>query len=104
MSVEKDWKLKLRYGKITTPYKHFTVLAPGIVRQLDDGFECRPGNAFMGMKVWASSFEEAADMIQTIGKQIGFAVTDDIQIYNSAPQEPPQQNPYAYDIQFTPFD
>ena len=24
---EKDWKLKLRYGRIQTPFHHFTVLA-----------------------------------------------------------------------------
>jgi len=27
---QKDRKLKLRYGKLTTPYKHFSVIAEGI--------------------------------------------------------------------------
>ncbi len=101
---EKDWKLKLRYGKITTPYKHVKIIAEGIVDELRDGFECRPGNAFMGMKAWASSFDEAGDMIQAIGKQIGFEVTGNIEIFDTEPIEPPGENPHGYDIKFTPFD
>ncbi|MGV3658237.1 MAG: hypothetical protein ACO1NX_09790 [Chitinophagaceae bacterium] len=65
---ENDWKLKLRYGKLQTCYKHITVIAEGIAGELEDGFDCPPGNAFMSMKTWASSDEEAADMIQAIGK------------------------------------
>jgi hypothetical protein len=101
---EKDWKLKLRYRKIQTPYEHFTVIAEGVVGELEEGFECPPGNAFMGMKVWASSTGEAADMIKVIGKQIGFTVTGNIQIYDTEPQQPPLENPHGYDIKFTPFE
>ena len=32
--MKKDWKLKLRYGKTKTSFKHYTVLANGIVRDL----------------------------------------------------------------------
>lgn len=103
MEDEKDWKLKLRYGKETTPYNHFTALAEGVVGDLIDGFECPAGNAFMGMKVWASDADESAAMIQSIGSQIGFEVTGDIQIYETEPKQPPKENPYGYDIQFTPF-
>ena len=100
---EKDWKLKLRYGKLHTPYKHITVIAEGIAGELEDGFDCPPGNAFMSMKTWASSDEEAADMIQVIGNQIGFKVTGNIQLFDTEPNEPPKENPYGYDIKFTPF-
>ena len=58
----------------------------------------------MAMKTWASSDEESADMIQVIGKQIGFIVTGRIQVYETEPQQPPKDNPYGYDISFTPFD
>ena len=102
-NIDKDWKLKLRYGKLTTPFKHITLIAQGVAGELQDGFSCPPGNAFMGMKVWASSAEEAAAMIRAIGQQIGFKVTGDIQIYNTDPSEPPKDNPYGYDINFTPF-
>jgi hypothetical protein len=100
---EKDWKLKLRYGKLKTPYKHYTAIAEGVVREGMEDFSCPPGNAFMGMKTWASSPDESADMIRVIGERIGFAVTGRIQIYETEPAEPPRENPYGYDINFTPF-
>jgi len=100
----KDWRLKLRYGKLKTPYHHFTSLADGVVGNLDEGFSCRPGKAWMGMKTWANSTDESADMIKTIGEQIGFKVTGRIEIFETGPEEPPRENPYAYDIQFTPYN
>lgn len=100
---EKDWKLKLHYGKQQTPYKHVTLIAEGIVGELEDGFECPPGHAFMGMKAWASTDEEAVRMIQSIGEQIGFKITGDIQLYYTEPKAPPRDNPYGYDIKLTPF-
>jgi len=103
-NADKDWKLKLRYGKLQTPFKHVTLIAEGIAGELHDGFTCLPGNAYMGMKAWATSDEEAADMIQVIGKQIGFDITGAIQIYYTDPSEPPQKKPHGYDIRFTPFN
>lgn len=100
----KDWKLKLRYGKITTPYLHYTLIAKGIIAdKLEDGFECPKGNAFMGMKIWAISADDAADIIQSIAAQIGFAITGNIEVYETAPEQPPGEIPFGYDIQFTPF-
>ena len=102
--TNKDWKLRLRYGKLKTPYRHYTALAEGEVRGELDGFTCPPGPAFMGMKTWASSADESADMISVIGGRIGFALTGDIEIYETEPTEPPREKPYGYDINFTPFD
>jgi hypothetical protein len=102
--VERDWKLKLRYGRLTTPYKHYTLLAQGLVGELAGGFECRPGPAVVGMKIWAVDDDQAAEVFQSIGKQIGYRITDNIEVYETAPVEPPGENPYGYDIQFTPFD
>ena len=100
---EKNWKLKLRYGKLKTP--HLTLIADGIVTaKLMEGFSCRPGRAFMAMKVWASSNEEAFDMAQSIGKQIGFIVTGRIELFTTEPTAPPRANSHGYDIQFTPYD
>jgi hypothetical protein len=101
--LEKDWKLKLRYGKLKTPFKHYIVIAKGIVGELEDGFSCPPGNAFMGMKIWASSEDESAEIVQSIGNQIGFSVTGNIEIFTSEPAQPPAENPFGYDINFTPF-
>ncbi len=104
MEDEKDWKLKLRYGKQTTPFSHFTVLADGVVGDLIEGFECRKGNAIIGIKVWATDADESADMIKNIGSQIGFNVTGEIQIYETEPEKPPRENPFGYDIQFTSYE
>jgi len=101
---DKNWKLKLRYGKLMTPYQHYTVIAEGKAGVLSDGFSCRPGSAFMAMKTWAISTDESADMLVVIGRQIGFIVTGNIQIYETEPTQPPQDNPFGYDIGFTPFD
>lgn len=100
---ESDWKLKLRYGKLQTPFQHYTALAEGeVVKEMED-FSCPVGKAFMGMKTWASSPDESAHMIQIIGRQIGFTVKGDIQIYEAEPTKPPKDSPYGYDITFTPF-
>ena len=101
--MDKDWKLKLRYGKLYTEFSHYTVLADGEVGDLADGFECRPGRAWMAMKTWATNTGESADMIKVIGEQIGFEVTGKIEVYETEPSEPPQENPHAYDIMFTPY-
>jgi hypothetical protein len=100
---EKDWKLKLRYGKLITPYKHYTVIADGEVGILAEGFECPRGNAFMGMKIWAESTEESVDVFQSIGEQIGFTLIGKMEIFESEPNQPPGENPFGYDIKFTPF-
>jgi hypothetical protein len=98
------WKLKLRYGRLKTPYAHYTALAEGVVGELSHGFSCRPGPGWMGMKTWASSPDESADMMRRIGRQIGFTVTGRIEIFETEPAEPPGENPRGYDITFTPFD
>lgn len=102
--MEKDWKLKLRYGKQATPYKHYTLLAKGLVGELQSGFECRPGPAIVGMKIWALDTDQAAVVFQNIGRQIGYRITGDIEIYETAPFAPPGEYPSGYDINFTPFD
>jgi hypothetical protein len=102
--TDKAWKLKLRYGRLKTPYSHYTVLAEGIVGRLSEGFSCRPGPAWMGIKAWASSSGESADMIRAIGQQVGFTVTGRVHVYSTDPEQPPGENPLGYDITFTPFD
>jgi hypothetical protein len=102
--MEKDWKLKLRYGKLKTPYKHFTAIANGEVVEIVEDFDYKLGKAYMGMKTWASSADEIADMIKVIGKQIGFNVSGNIEVYETEAKEPPKENPYGYDIKFTPYN
>lgn len=98
-----DWKLKLRYGKTTTPFVHLTALAQGVMKKNENEFGCPVGPAWMGMKTWATDTAESADMIRVIGSQIGFEVTGAVQIYDTEPVQPPRENPFGYDITFTPF-
>lgn len=100
----KNWKLKLRYGKISTAFKHYTVLADGEVGELGHGFACRPGKAWMAMKIWANSMDESVEMIQSIGAEIGFEVTGKIEVYETDPTAPPSDKPFGYGINFTPYD
>lgn len=105
MNPEKDWKIKLRNGKLKTPYRHYTAITEGdIAGELGGGFTCRPGSALMAVKAWASSSQQCADMVAAIGKQIGFAVTGRIQIYETEPSQPPEDVPIGYDLNFTPVD
>ena len=106
MPDERDpaWKVKLRYGKTSTPYQHYTVLADGVVEALRQGFECRPGRAWMGIKVWAASPDEAFGMTKAIAHDIGFVQDGKMELYSTDPSEPPGENPYGYDIRFTPYD
>ncbi len=101
---DRDWKLKLRYGKTTTPYQHFTVIADGRIERADDINGGPEGPAFMAMNTWASSTDEASDMIEAIGPELGFRVTGRIQIYETEPSEPPRDKPFGYGIGFTPYE
>jgi len=98
------WKAKLKYGRLKTPYSHFTGLAEGVVSELSGGFSCPPGKALMGMKMWALSPEKALDLLQTVAKDIGFVIDGKTYLYDTEPTEPPSDHPRGYDIQFTPFE
>lgn len=98
-----DWKVKLRYGRISTPFQHYAIIADGTAGQLADGFECRPGPAMMAMKGWATDIDEAGDMIRYVSEKVGFSITGRIQIYQAELDEPPRDKPFAYNISFVPY-
>jgi hypothetical protein len=100
---EANWKLKLRYGKLSTEFQHYTIISEGMVENLVEGFTCPAGPAFMAMKAWASSVDEAADMARSIGNDIGFTVIGRIYVYKTDPAQSPREKPFGYDINFTPF-
>jgi hypothetical protein len=97
---DKNWKLKLRYGKLTTIYKHFTTITKGVIQEES---EYSPGNAFMAIKIWATTYDDAADLVESVAEQIGFVITGQIEVFDTEPQEPPKQNAYGYDLGFTYF-
>jgi len=101
---DRNWKLRLRYGKWKTPFTHFTTISDGIVEDLAHGFACRSGPAIMGMKLWAETQTEAIEMTRAIGRKIGFRVTGRIQLYTTEPDEPPREQPYAYGVNFHAYE
>jgi hypothetical protein len=91
--------------ELDSKFQHFTVMADGIVGQLKEGFDCRPGRAVMSMKVWAADMAESIDMIRVIGRQIGFTVDGETHVYETEPEQPPPgDHPRGYDIKFVPYD
>jgi len=104
MNTQDAWKLDLKSGKLNTPFEHFTILADGEVENEIEGFDAPKGNAIMGIKVWATDIEESPYMVKSVGSQIGFNVTGEIQIYKTEPEQPPRDNPFGYDIQFTAYE
>lgn len=104
-TIDNDWKIKLRSGILKTPYHHFSIIAEGIaLSALKNGFDCPLGSAFMSMKAWATSEEEAMDMMQSIAQNIGFTVSGKIEVYTTEPTSPPGENPSGYDISFSSFE
>ena len=101
--ADKSWKVKLRYGLLKTPYSHFTVLADGVAVALDAAFQCPPGPAFMSMKCWCSSSEEAIDMTRVIGGHVGYRTEGRVQVYDTEPEQAPREAPHGYDIGFTAY-
>jgi hypothetical protein len=104
MDVDKDWKLKLRYGKLKTPYKHYTLIAPVIINEFIEDFEAKPGHAYLGMKIWASDYDEAVEIIENIGIQTGYQINGKIEIYDTPPEQPPADHPNAYGINFSYYE
>ena len=56
------------------------------------------------MKTWSKSADESGEMIQYVGGQIGFKCKGKIEIYETEPEQPPKEEPFGYDINFSPYD
>lgn len=97
----KDWKLKLRYGKLTTPYQHYTIIVPVVIEKYIEDFSAQPGIAYAGIKMWATDTEEAANITHWLGEEKGYMVDGNIEIYKTDPEQPPGDSSHAYDVKFT---
>jgi hypothetical protein len=104
--IPSDWKLKLRYGKLETPFHPYAVLVDGIVGVLPEDFGDRnlypPGPAVMSLKIWAESPDQAVDVAMAIAHELDFKPVDQPQVYTVDPDLPPSEDPSAYRIRFTP--
>lgn len=86
-----------------TGFTHFTLLADGEVFEPNLEFETERGRYIMAMKAWAKDAEEAADMIVEIGQSLGFRPDGELQVFVTSPEEPEEDEPYGYDVQFTSY-
>ena len=100
----KDWNLKLRYGKLKSPFTHFATITKGTFEEAFPEYGCPAGDAVMGLKVWAQDAREAARVSIAFGESIGFLASNDSEVYEAAPEEPPKQEPYVYQWTFHPFE
>ena len=82
-----DWKLKLRYGRLKTTFQHFTTLSDGVLREASPESECPAGSAWMSLKVWASSADEAISVTRSMGDRVGFEITGRTLVYDTEPEE-----------------
>ncbi|QXV64986.1 hypothetical protein INP83_18170 [Mucilaginibacter sp. 21P] len=99
--TERNWKLKLRYGKKKTPFSHYTIITPVRITEYIEDFKSGPGTAYLGVKIWATTTDEAIELVQNIGQQTGYEIIGKIEVYDTDPLEPPGDNPYAYGFNFS---
>ena len=99
-----DWKLKLRYGKLETPFSHFATVTKGAFDEAFPEYGCPAGDAVMGLKVWAANADEAALVSRAFGQSLGFSASGDTEVYDVPPDEPPKQKAHVYHWTFHPFE
>ncbi|RUM05426.1 hypothetical protein [Rhizobium chutanense] len=101
MNLLKNWKLKLRYGKLKTAFRHFAVIADGEIITSNADFDTTAGSAaIFSMQAWATDDDQAVDMVVTIGRNLGFSASGRIYVYSTEPQQPPSEAPHAYGLKF----
>nr|WP_321361046.1 hypothetical protein [uncultured Hyphomonas sp.] len=86
-----------------TEFTHYTLLADGEVFAPNLDFDTERGRYIMAMKVWATDADQAADMIVAIGERLGFKPDGELQVFMTEPDEPADDEPFGYDIQFTSY-
>jgi hypothetical protein len=102
-SDHSNWKLLLRYGRLETPYSHFTVLADGRVMEASDQPRAEPGPAWFSMRAWARTSDDAAALLEERAPTFGFEIRGRIEVYATEPERPPGDEPLAYDPNFTTY-
>ena len=86
-----------------TNFTHYTMLADGEVFEPNADFHTECGRYIMAMKVWAKDADQAADMIVAIGQRLGFKPDGELQVFVTEPEEPADEQPFGYDINFTSY-
>lgn len=84
-------------------FSHFTLVADGEVLEANTEFETFPGPAFCTMKVWADNADMAANMLASIAPQLGFQPAGELEVYETDPDLPAEDQPFAYHVTFTAY-
>lgn len=87
-----------------TDFTHYSLIADGRLVEDNATFDMEKGPAVIGLKVWAEDTDQAADMIIAFANHQGFKIADRIEVYETEPERPAEDRPYAYNINFTPYD
>jgi hypothetical protein len=103
MGVNTDWKLRLRYGRLQTPYTHFTLIADGALTRPNEKLDGKPGKAFLGAKIWAKDGDQAFDIFRDVADRAGFEIRDKIDLWTTEPKHPPGDIPSVHDPKLTPY-
>lgn len=99
----KDWKLKLRYGRLKTPFVHMVVLSYVEILTPDEKLGTITGPAVMMFKGWARNDDEFFEMTEHYAEMLGANVVGKTELYTGEPEQPPAAKPFGYDINFTPY-
>ena len=102
LKLDDDWEQKVRYGKLLTPHRHYTVILDGDVQQKTERNRTAMGPAIMGFKCWASSHEEAFEMAALFAKEFSFTITSRLQLKETDPAKQPCSIPFGYDFHLIP--
>ena len=101
----RDWKLKLRYGRLETAFQPFTVIVEVVAETPSEQNPDVLGPAFMGFSCWAEDTDQAADMARFFARTFGCSLPEHskIEIFETDPKEPPRARPHGYAFNWTPI-
>lgn len=100
----KDWKLKLKYGKLKTPFNHYTIIAPVLINEYSEEYAAQSGKAYVGLKIWAENDNVAISMFENLAHDAHFKITGNMELYETDPIEPPTEKQYSYGITFSYYN
>lgn len=84
-------------------FSHFTLVADGTVTTPNADFDTLPGPAICTMKIWAEDAQMAVDILGGLAPRIGFEPAAEVEVYETDPDLPAEDRPFAYAVNFTAY-
>ena len=85
-------------------FKHFSLVAGGDTMEGHAVPDGRVGPSVMSLKVWASSVEEAVEVIISIGNEVGFKIEQNVEVFRSKATQMARDETFAYDVRVLPCE